>query len=495
MIRYTLILAIFLANAFRLSAQNDQDALRYSQTYFGGTSRSKAMAGSFGALGADGSCMAINPAGIGLYRKGDINISLGFRNQNSSALHNGTKVENGKANLTFDGLSFVAAWDSEKNKDVHHSIGVSANQIANYGSNTLIEGISNNKSIMNDMLATTKNVSITNLDPSFAGLAFSSYLLDTIDGKFYSFVNTNQNIYQYKQIETSGRINEWNFNYAYGMQDKIYFGVSLGVPSVNFNYTSVYGEKDTKDSIRINNYDYPVYYYSGHGGFSEMKYEESYRTSGRGFNLKLGSIIRATDFFRLGLAFHSPTVYNLTDTYTYGMYSKFDEGSSYTVTFPDDNTAGRFNYQIITPSKFIGSLAFIIQKLAVVNIDYDYINYSRASLSSATSNFTFANETIKKKYTSTGNLKIGTEINLNPYFIRVGFASFGSPFGEQLKGDFVRNFYTGGIGFKKNKFYVDLSFSGSLTKENYYMYNPNYVDKSVLTISGTTIAFTVGSKF
>ena len=56
-----------------LISQNDIDAMRYSQTFFGGTSRSKAMAGSFGALGADGSCMGTNPAGIGLYKKGDIN--------------------------------------------------------------------------------------------------------------------------------------------------------------------------------------------------------------------------------------------------------------------------------------------------------------------------------------------------------------------------------------------------------------------------------------
>ena len=40
-----------------LISQNDIDAMRYSQTFFGGTSRSKAMAGSFGALGADGSCV------------------------------------------------------------------------------------------------------------------------------------------------------------------------------------------------------------------------------------------------------------------------------------------------------------------------------------------------------------------------------------------------------------------------------------------------------
>jgi hypothetical protein len=489
------IQVILLALGFSLSSQNDQDALRYSQTFFGGTSRSKAMAGSFGALGADGSCMAINPAGIGLYRKGDINISFGFKNQNTAATHNQTVSENGKANLNFDGLSLVAAWDSDKNKDAHHSFGLSANQLVNFGSQTTIQGTSNQKSIMNDVLATTKNSSISNLDPTFAGLAFETYLLDTIDGKFYSFVNTNKEVIQSKTIQTSGRINEWCFNYAYGLQDKMYFGVTLGIPNVNFSYSSEYTESDTKDSIRINNYDYPVYYYNGHGGFSELRFEESYRTTGTGYNLKLGAIYRATDFVRFGLAFHTPTFFNLTDTYTFGMYSKFDEGKSYTAKFPADNTAGRFTYQVVTPSRLISSVAFIIQKMAVINIDYDYINYSRATLGSSTSNFSFANETIKKKYTSTGNLKAGLELNFNPYFVRFGYASFGSPFGEQLKGDFVRNFYTGGVGFKKNKFYVDLSFTRSLTKENYYMYNSNYVDKSVLTISGTTIAFTVGSKF
>jgi len=34
-----------------LRAQNETDALRYSQNFFGGTARSTAMGGAFGALG------------------------------------------------------------------------------------------------------------------------------------------------------------------------------------------------------------------------------------------------------------------------------------------------------------------------------------------------------------------------------------------------------------------------------------------------------------
>ena len=36
-----------------LRAQNETDALRYSQNFFGGTARSTAMGGAFGALGGD----------------------------------------------------------------------------------------------------------------------------------------------------------------------------------------------------------------------------------------------------------------------------------------------------------------------------------------------------------------------------------------------------------------------------------------------------------
>jgi hypothetical protein len=72
---------------------------------------------------------------------------------------------------------------------------------------------------------------------------------------------------------------------------------------------------------------------------------------------------------------------------------------------------------------------------------------------------------------------------------------YGSPFGDKFSGDFVKTFFTGGIGFRKDKFYADISFTQSLSSENYYMYNPNYVDKSTLKNSGTTIGITVGSKF
>lgn len=485
--------------SFPLVSQNDIDAIRYSQTFFGGTSRSKAMAGSFGALGADGSCMGNNPAGIGLYRKGDINLSLGLKFFSVEAIHNGTSNKNFKASVPFDGLTIVGAWDSKQQPDNHHSLGLSCNQIVNFNSNTTIEGRANFKSIANDFLASANGKPLKNLDNGYSGMAYDNYLIDLYDSttnKYVSLINTKYDLIQSKTIETRGKINEWCFNYAYGYQDKLYLGVTLGIPVISFSHNSVYSETDTNDSMRRSTNSSQSYYYptEGVGGFKSMSYQETYKTTGTGYNLKVGVIYRAADFIRLGASFHSPTIYNLTDGYVYKMSANYDEGGSFTTQYPPDN-GGKFNYQVITPMKFTGSIALLYKKLGAVNIDYDIINYKQASLQSSPQEFTGVNSVIRNKYSQTSNLRVGAEANLKPMFVRLGYAMYGSPFGETFTGDFVKSFYTGGIGFRKEKMYVDVSFTKSMNSENYYMYNPNFVDKTTLKNSGTTIAVTVGSKF
>ncbi len=490
----SLYLTVLSALTLPLFSQNDLDAMRYSQTYFGGTARSKAMAGSFGALGADGSCMNINPAGIGLYKKGDINIGFGLNSNTAQSTHNGTSTSSPSTNFNFNGLTLVGAWDSKTDPKSHHSLGLSANQTVNFNSNTDIEGSSNHKSITQDMLAQANGLSVANLDASYAGLGYNTYVIDTIDGKYYSFVNTKYNTVQSNTIQKSGRINEWNINYAYGYNDKLYIGASLGIASVNFNYTSTYSEADTKDSIRITNYDYPVKKYSGSGGFKDLSYQESYKTTGTGYNFKIGAIYRAADFIRLGASFATPTFYNLTDAYIYSMTTHFDGGNSYTEQNPP-SPGGRFKYKIITPMKFTGSVALLYKKLGSMNIDYDILNYGGASLQSSPQVFNGVNSTIKSKYSQSSNLRVGAELVFSPIYVRLGYAMYGSPFGNAFTGDGVKTFYTGGLGYRKNKFYVDLCITKSASNESYYMYNAAYVDVSTIKNSGTTIGITVGSKF
>ncbi len=73
--RHILILAglFFLFTASY--AQNEVDALRFSQHYPVGTARAVGLGGAVGALGGDFTGLSINPASIGLYRQSEFTIS------------------------------------------------------------------------------------------------------------------------------------------------------------------------------------------------------------------------------------------------------------------------------------------------------------------------------------------------------------------------------------------------------------------------------------
>ena len=74
-----IIIAITLiTTAFALSAQNEVDALRYSQQDIFGNARFAAMSGAFGALGGEFSSLSYNPAGIGMYQSNELTFTPSF---------------------------------------------------------------------------------------------------------------------------------------------------------------------------------------------------------------------------------------------------------------------------------------------------------------------------------------------------------------------------------------------------------------------------------
>ncbi len=487
-------------------AQNDLDALRYSQTNVGGSARFVSMGGAFGALGANVSCAGYNPAGLGVYRKGEINISPGLRFTNISGTLNGNTEKNFKPAFLFNGFGIAGSWESKQNTDNRHSLGLVMNQLQNFSGNINIAGYANKKSIGDALLNNAGNGTANSLDPSFSGLAYSTYLLDydSINKKYFSFTNSKYDLLQRKSIETSGRMNEVCIAYAYGYKDKLYFGASLGIPVITYNHSSTFTENDDKDSLYLNynpldtsfttSYDYDVIYYQGLGGFKSMSYNETYRTTGKGYNLKLGLLYRVNEYLRVGAHYHTPTILNLTDAYSYKMTANFDEGNSYENTYPENG--GVYKYTIITPMKYGASLAFIYNKWFSIGLDYESIDYSQSQIASTEAGvFSDVNQTIRKKYTRANNIRAGAEFNLNPVVLRLGYASYGSPFGETFTGKFVRNTVSGGIGFRNKNWTFDFGLTRQMYNEDYYMYNPKYSDKAEIKFSGTNFVTTIGCKF
>jgi hypothetical protein len=503
-------LAISLTSFFGFS-QNDQDALRYSQTGIGGNARFVSMSGAFGALGGNVSCLNYNPAGIGIYRKGELNISPGINFNTINSSYNGSGTKYFTPSLVFNGFGIAGSWQSHDNEDVRHSLGLSLNQLQNFNSTISINGRSQGSSIMQDLIGNAGTSSIAQLDPSYSNLAYKTYLLDqdTVTKKYYGFIDPKADLAQSKTITRSGKMNEYAIGYTYAYLDKLYLGASIGIPVISYNNAASYTEADDKDSLRIyrdaNNqikstYSYPVYYYNNSantnllGGFKSMTYDEVYKTTGRGVNLKLGAIYRVNEFLRIGANYQTPTVLNLTDTYSYSMTTSYDNGDNISSSYPDNG--GIYRYKIITPMRYGASIGYIYKKLLAIGIDYEGVNYGRAFISSSEpAYFTDVNKTISTKYTSASNLRAGAEVNIKNVFLRGGYAMYGSPFGNTFTGKFTRTSFSSGFGVRSKNWTFDFALVKIMYNEDYYMFNSKYVNKTDLAISGTNFVATIGCKF
>ena len=88
-------------------SQNEIDALRNAQSFFGGSARSMGMAGSFGALGADPSSINTNPAGLGRFSKGHFSLTLGSRFNNMSSSFSGTEASFMRTSVPLQSVALV----------------------------------------------------------------------------------------------------------------------------------------------------------------------------------------------------------------------------------------------------------------------------------------------------------------------------------------------------------------------------------------------------
>jgi len=504
---YFLILTVFVSGRFY--SQNDIDAIRFSRNGVNGTSRFVAMGGAFGAIGADLTCGAYNPAGLGIYRKGDIAYSGSIRTSNNqSLLYNKSNTDLNSA-FAFNNFGIVAAWESKNDKESRNIIGFSTSQVQNFSNQTRMSGYTNQNSLAKDMLnlALTANT-LQKTNSSYEGLGYYAYLLDydSLNSKFFSFLDVNRTVKQTRELVTSGKVNDVNFSYAYSYKDQYYFGVSLGVPKVEYTSTTTHTELDDKDSMKVTMTSATSFtstylntlpfVYTDKLGFNSLTYTEYFKTTGRGFNLKIGGIVRVGEYLRLGAYYHTPTLYSLTDVYYNELTTSWDADTKKTVTERDPKNNGTFSYKITTPSRFSLNGAYVIKKLAVVGVDYELVNYSTASLSSTiTGVFDGVNAVIKDKYKFGHNLRAGAEFNVKPVFIRLGYNMQGSPFGNAFNGSLVRHTPSLGIGIRnKNNMYLDITWVTTLTTENYYLFN-TLDSKAQLNYRNSMLAATIGIKF
>ena len=158
--RFLTILTIVLLVPYVNQAQDLADALRYSSFQVQGTARSGGMGNAFGALGGDFTSVSINPAGVGLYRSGELTFTPTFGQTLVKSNYLGTSMEDSKYNFSFSNLSYVTAINTSNRSEtglISINVGIGVNRLKDFNSTMLAEGHNSQSSFL-DYVASSANV-------------------------------------------------------------------------------------------------------------------------------------------------------------------------------------------------------------------------------------------------------------------------------------------------------------------------------------------------
>jgi long-subunit fatty acid transport protein len=459
------------------SAQYVDNALLFSQQNYGSTARLKAMGNAFGALGGDFGSLSINPAGIGIYQKGEVSSTLSILNQNNTETsYQGNISQMSNNNFNFKNFGYVATVPAKSNTSglVSFNFGIGYNRLANFNQNSFTGSPASSHSRMDAFAQNTNGIKYTDLvtsdtyDPYNNGipweskLAWENYLIDvtnptTTADQYKTFLYSDEKVKQAQSSNIEGFANEYLATFGVNMNHKLYLGMTFGMQDLYCD--------DAK-------------YYTESGTWGSFDYTNSARTSGVGYNLKLGVIYRPTAVLRIGAAIHTPTYYYLKESYSSVMSSKLtDVSNDANGTHYEATPVGNYEYNFQTPMRAIGSIAYQFAKKGLFSFDYEFVNYSSMKYKKGMDGYQFGaeNGNIKSVYKAVSNFRFGAEYRLNEAFsLRGGLELLGNPYLSNSYGvsqpntDYKFRTYNGGIGYRLNSLSFDLTYG--IGDKTHYMY-------------------------
>ncbi|MFT5973467.1 MAG: long-subunit fatty acid transport protein [Cryomorphaceae bacterium] len=298
------------------------------------------------------------------------------------------------------------------------------------------------------------------------------------DGEYVMGFDQNELIETTQIAERDGRLSETALTIGANYDDRLYLGFGLGFQDIT--YASVIETRERPVGTPA-------------GDLLEYTLIERLQSEGLGVNARLG-VIYKLDNLRFGASVRTPTVFSMTDNFTVDITSRLQNPTG---TFNPQSDADFFEYRIRTPWHFMGSVAGVIGKKAILSAQYERINFSggelRNSTSSAETDFSGVNNFISQSYSASDIFRVGGEYRITKSFsARGGFAYFANPITvneQQTDENLNRQEISFGLGYRVAAWYVDMSYSRATFNELY-----DYTDLNRATLENTQSVFglTVG---
>ena len=508
--KYVAIAAMSMALTTVFAQETYENAKLASQD-LNGTARYVGMGGAMEALGADISTIGTNPAGIGLFRKSSLGLSMGVVSQQG-----GNDVVSGdKTHVSFDQIGFVYSTRSGRNSFLNFGFNYHKSKNFDYilsAAGGLQDASQNKLSYLKGARGSADNGGFNvgkNREGEILGYVDdrSSFIANPFNQLDYLYWNAllvdpqtdaygynTATGYVFDRVHT-GYIGSYDFNLSGNIQDIVYLGMTLGIEDVHYRGNSQYIENLV----------------DGNGAkVGSVRIADNRRVKGTGYNVKAGIIVRPIEEspFRLGAYISTPTWYELTTKNTTEIYNNTDGLGAYDKGYHEDS----YDFKLNTPWKFGLSLGHTVGNYLALGASYEYADYSALDsriiddtygyydyYGNYTEYTTSSSDRVMNNHTErtlkgVSTLKLGIEYKpVSSLSLRAGYnyvtsmyedagykdGSLNSP-GSNVSSatDYTNwkntNRYTLGIGHTSKKFNIDLAYQYSATNGDFYPFMKDF---------------------
>ncbi|MCH2235167.1 MAG: hypothetical protein MK078_13030 [Crocinitomicaceae bacterium] len=487
-IKITILLCIAASMNY---AQNEDDVLRYTQTYFGGSARNISMAGTMAGLGGDFSAVQSNPAALARVKMNTVSFTPILEATSMASDFYGSNSRTSAVVAKIGSASYIRAYSLDPkrfNNWVNVQLGVGYERVGSFTFNNEYIGTADSSilhSFANEA-AGTPNGDIYIAHPFRSALAWDVFALDP-DTSITSYVPTFANgAVQHRRItEQKGGMGEFNFTLSGNYANKIYVGGAFKATRAKFE--EVFFHDETYDTS---------------GYLNSSRYQGDLIIKGWGYGARLGVMYTPQENIRLGLSLQTPTFFKFQDIWSNTMSANTDDPPPFNekAVAPENVPNGKFDYRIRTPLRLNVNGGYIYKDKGAISAELEFVDYgngrlSNISFSEAPADYNAANDQVDNIYSPVLNFKLGVEARLTQgTYFRTGFALYPSPY-KPDKGNerFSTQFYTTGFGFNIGEFFVDLGYSLRATRNVQYSYDPTiHGSKVTYRYLDSRVALTLG---
>ena len=453
---------------------NPADAVKIGSQQVNGSARFNAMGGAFGALGGDVSALQINPAGSALFNYNNFSFTGNVQIQKNNSLFNGSSSTAKESDLNLSNFGAVFVIDSKNQdqalkkvtiglgyhtnvrfNDRYFSSGMSNQSVtnyfldhANYGYNGAIIPVNDVKMADDYESYGERYDKLNRLPYGFSAqqamLAYQGYLInDNGSDTGYTLNGSGTNFYQENETYVSGFNNQLTGNVGFDINKKLYLGANLNVHFIDYLTSSAIYEENQS----------PVT-----DGYKELLFTNHTYTYGSGFSFNVGGIFKATEEFRIGASYQSPTWMSLQDEFSQSLQTNIIQDGKLNFYNIDPAITTLYNkYNIKNPGSFTGSLAYVFGTKGLLSVDYIRKDYSTIKYKADGADYGLTNNYYKNNLQATNEFRIGGEYRINQVSLRAGYRFANSPYkNKETIGDLTS--YSGGIGYSFGASRIDLGY-------------------------------------